>query len=184
MYIGGHPTKLFLWNRNMSKSKKLKSFIVSIRDVTGGGPLGYGLCIVCFLIFWKIDEASGFGGLWGNKLLHQVLAGVLLIASVVIFYAAFRAMPISKHNKCLVKNGVYSYIRHPRYAAAALLVYPAFGLLAHSFLCLVSTFAAYIIFRLSAALEERKLVKVFGQEYKDYMNEVGGFIPKIRNNGS
>ena len=49
-----------------------------------------------------------------------------------------------------------------------------------SFLCLISTLAAYVIFRLSAILEERKLIDVFGQDYKDYMKEAPRFIPKIR----
>ena len=39
---------------------------------------------------------------------------------------------------------------------------------------------AYVIFRLSSVLEERKLIDVFGQDYKDYMKETSGFIPRIR----
>ena len=89
-------------------------------------------------------------------------------------------MPISKHSKCLVTHGVYSYVRHPRYAAAVFLIYPAFALFANSFLCLISTLAAYVIFRLSAVLEERKLIDIFGPDYKDYMKETPGFIPKLR----
>jgi protein-S-isoprenylcysteine O-methyltransferase Ste14 len=89
-------------------------------------------------------------------------------------------MPVSKHSKCLVTHGVYSYVRHPRYAAIVFLIYPAFALLANSFLCLISTLAAYVIFRLSVVLEERKLIDVFGQDYKDYMKETPGFIPRIR----
>ena len=152
----------------------------SIRDIVGTGPLGFGLCILVFVTFWKIDKVAGIASLYGNKVLHYVLAGVLLCAGGIVFCAAFRAMPISKHNKCLVTHGVYSYVRHPRYAAGVFLIYPAFGLLAHSFLCLVSTLAAYIIFRLSVVLEERKLIDIFGQDYKDYMKETPGFIPKIR----
>ena len=151
----------------------------NIRDMAGVGPLGFGLCVMVFVIFWKIDKAAGIASLYGDKVLHQVLAGALLCAGGIIFYAAFRAMPISKHNKCLVRDGVYSYVRHPRYSAVVFLVYPAFGLLVHSYLCLISTLAAYVIFRLSAVLEERKLIDVFGQDYKDYMKETPGFIPKI-----
>ena len=156
----------------------------NIRDIVGAGPLGYGLCILVFVIFWKIDTVAGLTPLYGDKVLHKVLAGVLLCAGGLIFYKAFRAMPISKHNKCLVTNGVYSYIRHPRYAAVVFLIYPAFGLLVHSFLCLISTLAAYIIFRLSAVLEERKLIDIFGQDYKDYMKETPGFVPKLRHRQS
>ena len=152
----------------------------NIRDIVGAGPLGYGLCILVFVIFWKIDTVAGLTPLYGDKVLHKVLAGVLLCAGGLIFYKAFRAMPISKHNKYLVRHGVYSYVRHPRYAAFVFLIYPAFALLVHSYLCLISTLAAYVIFKLSAVLEERKLTQAFGRDYENYMKETPGFIPKLR----
>ena len=151
----------------------------NIRDIAGAGPLGFGLCILVFVTFWKIDKAAGVATLFGDKALHKVLAGILLLAGVIVFYAAFRVMPISKHSKCLIIHGVYSYVRHPRYAAAVFLIYPAFALLVHSFLCLISTIVVYVIFRFSAVLEERKLIRIFGPDYKDYMKETPGFIPKL-----
>ncbi len=151
----------------------------SIRDIVGTGPLGFGGCILLFVTFWKIEKVAGIGPLYGNKVLHNVLAGVLLCAAGIVFFAAIRAMPLSKHNKSLVKQGAYSYVRHPRYAAIVFLIYPALALLVHSYLCLISTIAAYVIFRLFAVLEERKLIRTFGPEYKDYMKETPAFIPKI-----
>ena len=152
----------------------------NIRDIAGVGPLGLGLCILVFVAFWQIDRVAGIAPLYGNQLLHKVSAVVLLCAAGIVFYAAIRVMPLSKHNKCLVTHGLYSYVRHPRYAAIVFLIYPAFALLVHSSLCLISTLAAYVIFRLSAVLEERKLIQVFGQDYKVYMKETPGFVPKIR----
>jgi protein-S-isoprenylcysteine O-methyltransferase Ste14 len=151
----------------------------NIRDIAGAGPLGFGLCILVFMTFWKIDKVVGIASLYGDRTLHKVLAGVLLLSAGIVFFAAFRVMPISKHHKCLVRHGIYSYVRHPRYSAIVFLIYPAFALLVHSFLCLISTLAAYVIFRLSAGLEERKLIQVFGQDYKDYMKETPGFIPRL-----
>jgi len=151
----------------------------NICDIAGTGPLGFGICTLVFIAFWKIDEAAGFAPLFGDKVLHRVLAAVLLCAAGLIFRAAFRVMPISKHNKSLITHGVYSYVRHPRYSAFVFLTYPAFALLTHSSLCFASTITAYTIFRLLAVLEERKLIKVFGQDYKDYMKKTPGFIPKI-----
>ncbi|MFC1677752.1 methyltransferase family protein [Planctomycetota bacterium] len=150
-----------------------------IRDMAGTGPLGFGLCILVFVTFWKIEKVAEITPLYGNKLIHYILAALLLCAAAVVFFAAIRAMPIAKHNKSLVRHGVYSYLRHPRYSAFVFLVYPAFALLVHSYLCLISTIGAYAIFRLSAVLEERKLIRTFEQEYKDYMKETPGFIPKI-----
>ena len=151
----------------------------NIRDMVGVGPLGFGLCVLAFVVFWKVDKTAEIASLCGSKSLHNILGTILLCAGGIVFCAAFRAMPISKHSKCLIIHGVYSYVRHPRYAAIVFLIYPAFALLVHSSLCLISTLVAYVIFRLSAVLEERKLIQVFGQDYKDYMKETPGFIPRI-----
>ena len=151
----------------------------NIHDIVGAGPLGYGLCLLLFATAWKIDRVLKMVFLPGDQLLYDVLGGILLFAGAAVFLAAFRAMPISKHNKTLITDGVYSYVRHPRYAACVLLVYPAFAFLINSTLCLISTIAAYLIFRSAAVLEERKLISVFGQDYRNYMKETPAFIPKI-----
>jgi len=108
-----------------------------------------------------------------------VIVGIFLLAAALVFSAALHAMPVSKHNKRLITHGIHSYVRHPRYAAIAILIYPAFALLVHSFICLISTLVAYISFRLIVVLEERKLIRTFGQDYKDYMNNTPAFFPKI-----
>ena len=104
---------------------------------------------------------------------------ILLSIADVVFWWAIRDMPLQKHNKALVTDGIYSYVRHPRYSAFVFLVYPALGLFMHSYLCLISTVGAYVIFRFAAVLEEHKLIRTFGPEYKDYMKETPGFIPKV-----
>ncbi len=152
----------------------------NILDIVGVGPLGLGSCILVFAVSWKIDKAAEIASLYGNKVLHNVLAAVLLLAAAIVFYAAIRVLPFSKHNKCFITHGIHSYLRHPRYAAIVFLIYPAFALLVHSSLCLISTLLAYVIFRLSVILEERRLIQLFGQDYKDYMKRTPGFIPKIR----
>lgn len=151
----------------------------NICDIAGAGPFGFLLCILVFVTFYKIDTVAGIVSLYGGNVLHNILAGVFLCAATAVFLAAFRAMPLSKHNRCLVTDGVYSYVRHPRYSAAAFLIYPAFAILAHSSLCLISTLVAYAIFKFSSLIEERKLIKTFGQDYKCYMKETPGFIPKL-----
>ncbi|HUW20194.1 MAG TPA: hypothetical protein VMW16_12930 [Sedimentisphaerales bacterium] len=65
----------------------------SIRDMAGAGPLGFGLCVLVFITSWGIDKVAGIAPLYGNKVLHKILAGVLLCAAGTIFCAAFRAMP-------------------------------------------------------------------------------------------
>jgi protein-S-isoprenylcysteine O-methyltransferase Ste14 len=82
-------------------------------------------------------------------------------------------------NSVLVKRGVYRYLRHPVYAGTFLvtlawpLVYGA----------PVTAFATFIIgsiycYRRMKA-EDAMLLKLFGQEYEEYMRETDALIPTI-----
>jgi len=153
---------------------------VRIRDVTGVGPLG---AITCALLFWAaraLEQSLRVGALRGSPLLHYLVASVLLALGAIVFWASLRDMPLSKHSRTLVTTGIYTYVRHPRYSAAALCVYPGIALLIHSTLCLVSTALALPLFMAVASLEDAKLVRIFGEEYLDYMRATPGFIPRLR----
>jgi protein-S-isoprenylcysteine O-methyltransferase Ste14 len=78
----------------------------------------------------------------------------------------------------LVTEGIYAYIRHPRYVEVGL------GLAA---LALFSSYlAAYVlalayvpVIYLVVLLEERELRQRFGREYEDYCRRVPRFLPRI-----
>ena len=79
----------------------------------------------------------------------------------------------------LIKDGVYRYIRHPMYAAiflwslAQALVLPNW--LAGSF-----PLAAFsVMYLLRTPREESMMSQVFGEEYRDYMNQTGRLIPRL-----
>lgn len=78
----------------------------------------------------------------------------------------------------LVTTGIYRFVRHPRYAGFWLI---ALGLaLATGFLAMWGLFFWAIIgFSMMAHLEEKELQKRFGKEYKEYMQRVPAFFPKI-----
>ena len=57
----------------------------NIRDIAGVGPLAFGLCTLVFVVFWKMDKIAGIASLCGDKVLHKVLAGVLLCAAGIVY---------------------------------------------------------------------------------------------------
>jgi protein-S-isoprenylcysteine O-methyltransferase Ste14 len=78
----------------------------------------------------------------------------------------------------LVTDGVYSYLRHPRYVEAGL------GLVAvalfTNYLSVYVIAAAYIpTMYLVVLLEERELRDRFGTQYEDYATRVPRFFPRI-----
>jgi len=152
----------------------------TIRNLAGSGPLGFGLCLVIFCLCRLVERKLQFPPLVGGKGLHLTVAVSLMVLATLIFYAALRALPPSKHNKILVTDGPYAYVRHPRYSAMVFCVYPAAALFMHSTLCLISTILAYLAFKLAATIEERKLIQILGQDYQQYMERTPAFIPGTR----
>ena len=70
-------------------------------------------------------------------------------------------------------SGISSVIRHPWYLALLLLIWAR--PLDPSVIVLNAVFSAYIV--IGAFLEERKLVREFGEKYRDYQQRVSMLLP-------
>ncbi len=83
-------------------------------------------------------------------------------------------------NHKIIKNGPYRYIRHPNYLAT-ILKGLGFSLIPNSFYILFYTLMVFIPIRMIRIhLEEKELMKEFGQEYVDYQKEVFALLPLKR----
>jgi protein-S-isoprenylcysteine O-methyltransferase Ste14 len=87
---------------------------------------------------------------------------------------------ISPRTKKLVTNGPYRYSRNPM-VFGAFLLYFSLGIFLNSIICLsiVLIFILFVINYLRFA-EEKRLLKDFGDEYKDYRNKVSMIFPLRR----
>jgi len=77
----------------------------------------------------------------------------------------------------LQRLGVYGMVRHPMYSGAI-----AFFLLSPTYTrtWLIVRALAIAYFIVGALVEERRLLKTYGDDYRRYMNEVPRFIPRLR----
>jgi protein-S-isoprenylcysteine O-methyltransferase Ste14 len=76
----------------------------------------------------------------------------------------------------LVVNGVYGWVRHPMLAAGLLFLLtsgPSLNNLAYT-----AMYAAYML--VGGYYEERRLVRIFGEDYLRYRERVGAFFPRLR----
>jgi protein-S-isoprenylcysteine O-methyltransferase Ste14 len=120
---------------------------------------------------------------WVNLLLWLPVVAGLLIMAVVIKKYFFSLSGISvfyKHQPpvALEQGGLHRYVRHPLYFGTLLFIWALFfefpyfnNLLA----CIVMT--VYTV--LGATLEEKKLVKQFGEQYVLYKKQVPMLIPRF-----
>lgn len=103
-----------------------------------------------------------------------IAAGALNIAGLIALRKAFTIM---SEARVFVREGVYSVIRHPLYAAH-FVIYLCYTLL-HLQTRTVALYVAFVAGQtLRARIEERKLASVF-PEYEAYRRSTGMFFPRL-----
>jgi len=114
------------------------------------------------------------------------LGVLLLIGSLVIFARAHLDLKSNwspsleiyeKHS--LITEGIYKYIRHPMYASQWLWVVAQFLLLQNWLAGPIDLlfFIPFYILRVRA--EEKMMLDQFGEDYRKYMTNTGGVIPRL-----
>ena len=78
----------------------------------------------------------------------------------------------------VIRKGVFGIVRHPIYLAE-ILTYLGLLLISLSIVSAVIWVLAIIFLFIISRYEERLLLDFFGEEYREYMNEVPMWIPKL-----
>ena len=84
-----------------------------------------------------------------------------------------------RQDHTLVKNGIYRFVRHPMYASQWLLVIAQVTLLQNWIAGPLNLLFYIFFFYFRVGSEEKMMLDAFGDQYKDYMQQVGGVIPKL-----
>lgn len=115
----------------------------------------------------------------------QIFSWLLFIISLCYAFTAFSLF--QRHGKPgrnfenttkLVKTGLYRYIRHPMYGSLLILGIGMFlkSISWQSFIIMMIIIVALFI---TCKVEEREMLKKFGDEYKAYISKTKMFIPYL-----
>ena len=125
---------------------------------------------------------------WSSVALPNWLrwAGVVLgITGGLLLAVTFRTLGknltdtvVTRTAHTLVTRGPYRWVRHPFYLATALAVVANSLVTANWFLALTGGIALGLLV-LRTRIEEEKLIERFGEDYKEYMNRTGRFLPRL-----
>ena len=85
---------------------------------------------------------------------------------------------VTRKNATLVTHGPYRWIRHPLYLMG-LISYVGFALLAENWFIGAMAVVAFIVLNLRLPNEEAHLIERFGDEYRQYMQRTGKFMPRL-----
>ena len=77
----------------------------------------------------------------------------------------------------VVERGAYRYVRHPSYTAAALIFFGVGAALANWISLATLSALVFIAFLYRVNIEERALLAVIGDPYREYMQRTKRFVP-------
>ncbi len=149
------------------------------RSTMGVGPLLVTLALAYIVLVVAVDRAAPglrIAALHNGAL--RLVSVILLVAAGLLYVRAITAVREAGATGRLVTDGPFRHIRHPIYAAYIFLVCPAVVIVVASWPGLSIPFVAYGLYRLLIPREEAHLEAVFGDDYRDYRQRVGGIVPR------
>jgi len=147
------------------------------------GDLGQVILLVIFLPLWIMDsfvfQYSVLPGNYFPVLLRIILSVIILLSSAFMAQAGLRMVfGEVRESTNVIKKGVFGIVRHPVYLGAILL-YLGLIILTMSGVSAIFWVVIILFYNYIAIYEEKILLKHFGVEYQEYMDEVPRWIPKI-----
>ena len=85
---------------------------------------------------------------------------------------------VTREQHTLVTRGPYRWIRHPFYAAMALITIGA-ALVAANWFMLAAGAVVFALLALRSRVEEEQLAARFGDAYREYQKRTGRFLPRL-----
>jgi protein-S-isoprenylcysteine O-methyltransferase Ste14 len=108
----------------------------------------------------------------------HVLSFALIGGGFVLIASAWRVLYDAQQRHALATTGPYSYVRHPQYVGF-ILVMLGFLVQWPTLLTLAMFPVLVFMYVKLARAEERETLASFGDAYRDYMERVPGFIPRV-----
>jgi len=124
------------------------------------------------------------------KLTILLYVGWIILASGIIFLFLSNKLRKEGHveedikRKAFVESGMYAFVRHPEFLGHILIIF-AFVIISQHWISLIVGLILIVLLCLAMVEEEKRNIKKFGDEYRDYMkrvpriNLIAGIIKQI-----
>lgn len=111
--------------------------------------------------------------------IYLLSVGVIVIfCSILIFTTASLHLQKAVNQGKIAVSGPYKYIRHPIYTSIYILTF-GLGLIFFAWLWFVVMIAFLPLWYLECHKEDKEMIRLHNQEYTNYRQSTGMFVPKI-----
>lgn len=89
-------------------------------------------------------------------------------------------LKVSERGRSVVKKGPYRFVRHPIYSAFIYSITGFLALLFQTWSLVICVVPLALFWSWHVRSEEERMIKTFGDEYKNYMADTGQFLPSLK----
>lgn len=148
------------------------------RRIFGAGPLGLAVSLALLVLVSWAAPRSGLPQLGLPTSLRVAALAAASLATVAIIVWSVRSLPVHDRGRALCTRGAFRWVRHPLYAAFLSIFNPALALFLDHWLYIVWAIALHPLWHWLIKAEEGPMLTRFGDEYREYANHTGRFIPR------
>lgn len=175
-----HLSEFLVTAKYNPKDLTMSSFLLTNGPEYAGAQAAAVIEAICGLVF---GQPLRWSKLLRNVGLLMVICGQFLrtraMAQAAQSFSHLVALK-KKEDHVLVTNGIYSWVRHPSYAAYLLWAVGSQVMLCNPICTILFTGVLHGFFKRRIETEEEYLVKFFGDDYVQYRNKVWSGVPFVR----
>ncbi|MFZ5450581.1 MAG: methyltransferase family protein [Thermodesulfobacteriota bacterium] len=146
------------------------------------GDLGQLIFLGLFLMVWVADSfflhLSTFPAAFIPLALRLVVLGGALVTAAYLVKSGHVVVSHGERPTSVVSTGAFRYVRHPLYLGC-ILFYLGLTVSTVSLVALALLVIICIFYNFLADYEEKLLERKFGEEYRQYKNKTGKWLPGL-----
>lgn len=131
-------------------------------------------------IVYSVHHNDDFKYFSDNTKILLITGIIILLISFFFYFNTLKLLLSGIKETKLITSGLFKISQNPLYFLFITIIIPAISLIVNSWLILVSSVVAYILFKVYIDSEYNELENVFGEEYNKYRRRTPEFFPIIR----
>ena len=137
------------------------------------------ISVVLLVVAYFIKTTLGFPKIHGNCLLGLSMFIVSIIMTVILIVWSASSLRPRQRGRELITGGAFRYFRHPLYAA--FLTFFNFGLSFYldNYIYIIWAVLQHLVWHVNVTSEEKMISNLFPEDYREYSNKTGRFIPRF-----